>query len=466
MKNAVPLLALLCVATFAPMRVDAHTITPAQAREIAKDAYIWGFPIVDNYRVQYSYFVDKGEKEYKTTWNTLFNTARVYTPEDTAIQTPNSDTPYSFIGADLRTEPLVFTVPPIEKNRYYSLQFIDLYTFNFAYVGSRATGNAAGHYLLAGPDWHGEKPKGIDAVIRSETALAFVVYRTQLFDATDIENVKKIQAGYKVEPLSQFLGEPAPKAAPPIAFEKPLSAAEERTSIDFFKTLDFVLQFCPPNPEDAKMRDALAHIGVGGKTRFDAAKLSPEMRDALQNGIADAWDTFNAFHDGDVAAGKKTSADFFGTRAYLNGNALYRMAGAALGIYGNSKDEAFYPSYTVDSSHAKLDGSHRYTLHFAAGQLPPANAFWSLTMYELPKSLLYANALNRYLINTPMLPSLAKDKDGGITLYIQHDSPGKDKESNWLPAPAGPFALAMRIYWPKPEALNGTWKAPPLERKD
>ena len=193
----------------------AEQLTPAEARAIAKEATIYGFPLVDSYRIQYSYFVDRGGAEFKAPWNTLSNTARVYTPDDKAIQTPNSDTPYSFLGADLRAEPLVLTVPAIEKGRYYSLQFIDMYTFNFAYVGSRATGNDAGKFLLAGPDWKGETPPGIKAVIRSETEFAFVLYRTQLFDPDDIDNVKKIQAGYKVQPLSQFLGKPAPAPRPP-----------------------------------------------------------------------------------------------------------------------------------------------------------------------------------------------------------------------------------------------------------
>ena len=191
----------------------AEQLTPAEARAIAKEATIYGFPLVDSYRVQYSYFVDRGGNQYKAPWNTLVNNARVYTPADTAIQTPNSDTPYSFIGADLRAEPLVFSVPAIDKDRYYSI-LVDMYTFNFAYVGSRAAGDEAGAYLLAGPDWHGETPPGVKAVIRSETEFAFVIYRTQLFDPNDIDNVKKIQAEYKVQPLSQFLGKPAPLPRP------------------------------------------------------------------------------------------------------------------------------------------------------------------------------------------------------------------------------------------------------------
>ncbi len=138
----------------------AQTLTAAEARSIAKEATIYGFPLVDSYRIQYSYFVDRDGSEFKAPWNTLVNNARVYTPDDKAIQTPNSDTPYSFVGADLRAEPLVFTVPAVDKGRYYSLQFIDMYTFDFAYVGSRATGNDAGSYLLAGPNWKGETPAG------------------------------------------------------------------------------------------------------------------------------------------------------------------------------------------------------------------------------------------------------------------------------------------------------------------
>src|SRR5258707_6949841 len=219
----------------APVR--AQSVSPPEVRAIAKDATIWGFPLVDSYRVQYSYFVDRGGVEYKAPFNTLVNNARVYTPDDKAIQTPNSDTPYSFVGADLRAEPLVITVPAVDKGRYYSIQFIDAYTFNFAYVGSRATGNGAGSYLLAGPNWKGPKPAGIKSVISCETEFAFVLYRTQLFDSADIENVKKIPAAFQVQLLSEFLGKPAPPAAPKIDFLQPLTAEQERSSLKFYNEL-------------------------------------------------------------------------------------------------------------------------------------------------------------------------------------------------------------------------------------
>ncbi|KRE20879.1 cell envelope protein [Bosea sp. Root483D1] len=447
-----------------PQPAGAQAPSAGEVRAIAREAMIYGFPMVDSYRIQHSYFVDRGGPEYKASWNTLVNNARVYTPEDKAIQTPNSDTPYSYVGADLRAEPLVFTVPTVEKGRYYSLQFIDLYTFDFAYVGSRATGNGAGNYLLAGPKWKGSKPKGIKSVIRCETDFAFVLYRTQLFDPADIEKVKAVQAGYKVQPLSQFLGQPAPAAAPAVTFAKPLGPEQERGSLEFFGLLNFILQFCPPHPSERALMARFARIGIGAGKPFDAATLSPEIRQALQDGMADAWKAFAEYKATVLDTGKKTSADGFGTRAFLKNDYMARMSAAVLGIYGNSKDEAIYPLYFIDAAKQPLAGANRYVLRFAPGQLPPVNAFWSLTMYELPASLLYANSINRYLINSPMLPSLKRDPDGGITIYLQNESPGKDRETNWLPAPKGPFFAVMRLYWPKQAAVNGKWKAPPLAR--
>jgi len=442
---------------------SAQPISPDEARAIAKEAYVYGFPLVDNYRIQHAYFQDSNHPEYKGPWNTVVNIPRVYTPADTAIQTPNSDTPYSFAGLDLRAEPFVLTAPAIEKDRYFSIQLIDWYTFNFDYIGSRATGNDGGSFLIAGPGWKGETPAGVKKVFRSETEFVFPVYRTQLFNPGDLDNVKKVQAGYKAQPLSAFLGQPAPAAAPAIDFIEPLTPDEEKSSLEFFNVLNFVLEFCPTDPSETELMARFAKIGIGAGKTFDAGTLPPEIETAIKQGVADAW--------ADLATVKQkfdtrevTSGDVFGTRAYLKNNYLYRMAGAVLGIYGNSKDEAIYPSYAVDAQGQKLDGANKYSVRFAPGQLPPVNAFWSLTMYELPQSLLVANPIDRYLLNSPMLPQFVKDADGGVTFYIQNESPGKDKEPNWLPAPKGPFQIAMRLYWPKEEALNGTWKAPPLQR--
>lgn len=471
MRVVIAVMALLlaltgCAKTEKPQVVSSTpspapaAVTPEQARVIAKEAYVYGFPMVDDYRIMYSYFVDKDDPEYKGEWNQIHNTAGVYTPADTTVQTPNSDTPYSAVGADLRAEPLVLTVPPIEQDRYYSLQFIDLYTYNVDYVGSRTTGNGGGKYLLAGPNFTGAKPEGIDGVIRSDTDLALVLYRTQLLGPSDVDEMKKIQDGYQVVPLSVYLKQPPPPPAPAIDFVPPLSRDQERTSPQFFDIMNFAMRFAPTLPGERELRARFGTIGIGPNGTFDADRLSPEMRTAIEGGMADAWAELDALKKDQIDTGKVSMAQFFGTADNLKGNYLNRMAGAAFGIYGNTAAEAIYPSTTIDAAGQPLTGANAYTYHFASGQLPPVNAFWSLTMYELPQSLLVANPMNRYLINSPMESSLIKDPDGGITLYLQNKSPGADKEANWLPAPKGPFQLVLRLYWPKPDALDGAWKAP------
>lgn len=433
--------------------------TPQQVREIAKEAYTYGFPMVDNYRIQHSYFVDKTNPQYKGDWNQTHSIARVFTPADTTIQTPNSDTPYTMLGADLRAEPLVLTVPPIEPGRYFSLQFVDGYTYDYAYVGSRTTGNGGGKYLLTGPAWKGDKPEGINEVIRSDTDFSLVIYRTQLFDAADIDNVKKIQAGYTIEPLSAFEHTPA-ATAPPMDFVAPLTPAEQKTSPKFFQILNFVLKSAPVLPDEKELRDRFATIGIGPDGDFNPDTMSKDTLQAVQDGMADAWAELTAFQKDKLNTGQVTSGQLFGTHAELKNNYLYRMAGAVLGIYGNVAQEAMYPVIATDSTGAPLTGTNSYTLRFAPGQLPPVNSFWSITMYKMPQSLLVANPINRYLINSPMLPNLIHDPDGGITIHVQNQSPGANKEANWLPAPDGPFQMILRLYWPKEEALDGTWKAP------
>ena len=437
-------------------------LAPEEARAIAKDAYIYGFPMVDNYRIMYSYYIDSADKEYKAGWNEVHSEARVYTPEDKAVQTPNSDTPYTMIGVDLRAEPVVLTLPAIEPGRYYSAQFIDLYTHNFAYAGSRTTGNGGGNFLLAGPRWKGETPANIAQVIHCETELAGVVIRTQLFGPDDLPKVKTIQEGYKLHPLSVFAGTKPPAAAAMIEFPKPLGADDERKSLEVFNELNFLLQFCPTDSSETALMARFAKIGVGAGKTFDATKLTPELKAAMEGGIKDAWTAY-AESEKKLSTGELTSGDLFGTREYLKNNYLYRMQGAVDGIYGNSKDEALYPVYLTDSTGAGLDGAgSKYTLTFAKDQLPPANAFWSITMYQLPARLLVDNPLDRYLINSSMLPKLKREKDGSIIIHIQYASPGPKLQANWLPAPQGPFVMAMRIYWPKPEALDGTWQKPAL----
>jgi hypothetical protein len=292
--------------------------------------------------------------------------------------------------------------------------------------------------------------------------MTLAVYRTQLFNPADIDKVKEVQAGYKVEPLSSFLGTAAPKAAPAIDYMKPITHDEEKTSLEVFNILNFLLQFCPTDPTETELMARFAKVGIGAGETFDPTKLSLEMKTAFEAGIADAWKEFAGGVEL-LDTGKVTSGDLFGTRESMKSNYLYRWL-ATIGIWGNSKQEAMYPIYRIDADGDKLSGASKYTLTFAKGEMPPVKAFWSLTMYELPGSWLVANPINRYLINSPMLPDMKKSADGGLTLYIQNESPGKELESNWLPAPTGPFAMYMRLYWPAEAALDGSWKAPELEK--
>lgn len=437
------------------------------ATQIAEEAFIYGFPMVMNYGVFYAYFVDKSSPEYKAPINQLYNTARVYTPKDTAVVTPNSDTPYSFIAMDLRAEPFVVCNPEIEKSRYFSVQLVDMYTFNYGYMGSRTTGNGAACHMIAGPSWKGEKPAGIAKVFRSETDFSLAIIRTQLFNPADIDNVKKIQAGYRAQTLSKFQNKAAPPAAAEIKWPK---IDKQLADSDPFAYLNFVLQFTPPTgPAEVEvpLRARFATIGVEAGKPFRADQLTPEKKAALEKGMKSGIEKIKqkVVALGTDENGWRVATKGFGDRQAYAGDWTLRAAAAMAGIYGNDAVEALYPMLSTDSDGNKPDTSaNRYTLTFPSGQLPPANAFWSVTMYDGKTQLLIENPINRYLINSPMLPDLKKNPDGSLTMYIQKDSPGPDKESNWLPAPDGPTYVVMRLYWPKEEALKGSWKPPAVQR--
>jgi hypothetical protein len=430
-------------------------------RSIAKEAYIYGFPLVTNYQTLYKQVVDTTGKDYRAPFNAIASLANVATPEDKFVVTPNSDTPYSFLWMDLRAEPVVVTMPKIEEGRYYTGQIIDLYTFNFAYLGTRSFGNVGGVFMIAGPGWKGETPKGVKAVFSSETEFAYLLFRTQLFSPPDLDNVKKIQAGYRAEPLSQFLKQPAPAAAPAVNWPKP--AEDMLTTPALFTYLNFMLQFCPSNASETALMERFAKLNIGAGKTFDWAGMSAEMQKAVNDGIADVGAEMAGLMK-QINTDEVSSSDFFGTRAYLKGNYLYRYAGAKLGLYGNSGEEAIYLAYFVDASHQPLDASKTgYTLVFGKGQTPPAKAFWSLTMYDGKTQLLVANPLKRYLLNSTMLKAFKYGSDGSLTLYVQKDSPGAAQEANWLPAPEGTFYAILRIYMPAPEVVDGTWKKPAMQ---
>lgn len=440
-----------------------------KAREIAEAGFIYGLPIVMNYAVMYEFVVDRNSGQFKAPFNQIANEARVFTYKDTAVVTPNSDTPYSMLWLDLRAEPMVISVPAVEPRRYYSVQLCDGNTYNYGYIGSRATGNEAGDFMIAGPGWTGATPPRIKKVFRSSTQFSIVIFRTQLFNAEDMDGVKKVQAGYKAQPLSAFLKQPAPPAPPAIDFPR---IDKELVKTNFFEYLDFALQFAPALPNEKEIREQLARIGIGAGKTFSLKDLSLEDRLEIGLGMKEGERKVDAAVAGlgkEINGWRVSSAQ--GDAAYFAGDWLKRAAGAKAGIYGNNAEEATYPLTRNDATGQPLDGSkHTYALTFPAGQQPPVNAFWSVTMYDGKTQLLIENPLNRYLINSPMLPGMKKNADGSLTLYIQNKSPGADKESNWLPAPDGPIFMVMRLYWPKTEAPSilppgdGTWRPPGVTR--
>ena len=246
-----------------------------EAKDIAEKGFIYGLPIVTNYGIMYEFAIDKASSQFKAPFNQIKNESHVATYKDTAVVTPNSDTPYSVLWLDLRAEPMVISVPAIDSKRYYSVQLCDGNTYNYGYIGSRATGNAAGDYMVAGPDWKGTTPAGIKQVFRSSTQMSLALFRTQLFNPDDIGNVRKVQAGYHAQPLSAFLKQPMLASAGPIDFPK---FDKELAKTDFFRYLDFALQFAPAQENEKEIRAQLARMGIGPGKTFDFKDLTLEEK--------------------------------------------------------------------------------------------------------------------------------------------------------------------------------------------
>jgi hypothetical protein len=463
--------AIAIASTSGPLNAQTNPSWPSllEAKDIAEEGFIYGLPLVMNYAVMQEYSVDKNSGQFKAPFNEINNLHHVATPEDTAVITPNSDTPYSTIWLDLRAEPMVISVPTVERERYYSVMLVDGNTYNFGYIGTRATGTEPGDYLVVGPDWKDGTPSGIKKVFRSTTPFTLAVIRTQLFNAGDMLNVEKIQSGYKAQPLSAFLKQPAPPAASKIDF---LPATTAGIKANFFQYLDAALQFVPETPKDKAIRAKLARIGIGPGKTFVFKDLSLEHKAEILVGMKQGDDKVDKW----LASGNKVIngwnvGSFFGDEAFYNGDWVMRAGAAKGGIYGNDAVEAMYPYTRTDATGEPLDGSkHKYAITFAPGELPPVNAFWSVTMYDGKSQLLVKNPINRYLINSPMLSGMKKDADGSLTLYLQKDNPGADKQANWLPAPDDKIYLVMRLYWPKPTppsilpAGEGTWRPPGVKQ--
>lgn len=468
MKNIYMILLVSLTVIFSGCSKDVKSsteegqLTAKEIKDITKEAYIYTYPMMESYKMLYVLKVWKDSPVYEAPLNELTHNAVLLGPEYTTMVRPNNDTFYSNVMFDLRAEPMILSVPAISDNRYYSWQLIDLFTHNVGYVGARTTGFKAGKYLIAGPSWSGQKPKGITKVIQTDSNILLALARTQVYSADDAKNAKEIMNDYKVETLSKYLGTPAAKAAAVLDF--PRYDPEKIRSVEFITYLNFLLGQLKPNPSEAMLLNRFSKIGIGANVSFDVASLAPETKKIMQGAIDEAMVEIEAETKnlGSLKDGWMQVSGAFGTPKAMEGKFLTRAAAAYFGLYGNDLEEAFYPDTTLDENGNALDGSkHNYTLHFSKDRLPPVKAFWSLSMYKLPEQLFSENSINRYVISSAT-EGLKYNKDGSLDIYIQREKPSAGKVSNWLPAYDGEFSLQARLYWPKPESLDPLYILPKI----
>ncbi|MEM6889438.1 MAG: DUF1214 domain-containing protein [Pseudomonadota bacterium] len=426
-----------------------EAVSADEIARISKAAYVFAFPLVMNYRTMHAQAIaDGGFGE----WLHLGTSS----PADTDIVTPNNDTPYSYAWLDLRAEPWVLTMPEVEEERYYTSQWDDLWGYVLDNPGSVNDGNSGHSYLLAAPEWAGEIPDGVNRVIQGESSLLGTLTRTQLLVAMGgRDRVPQIQEAYTLQPLSAFAGSEAPAAASSIEWLA-WTEGDEKT-LKFFDYVEFLLPFTQAHPDDATMYQQMAKIGLGNGKMLASEGLDQVTLDAMQTGINAARDELKALSEQDF-----NPALFFNAREIVGTDYTSRALGVFVGIFGNTSDQAVYFTLPTDAEGNPTDGgAASYTVTFDAESLPPVDYFWSYTMYRLPERLLVENALDRYSIGSPT-EGLVANEDGSVTLYFSAESPGAEKESNWLPAPDGPFWAVLRTYGPNDDIREGRWTQPPF----
>jgi hypothetical protein len=467
-------LLVLCTFLVIPASIGAQGpqgLTPQEAQEIAVDAYIYGYSLITTEvtRVQMSN-VAKVE-ELRAPTGTFLN-IKGYPPATyRRVSATNADTLYSVAWLDL-SEPQVFSHPEI-KGRFFTFELVDLWMIVKNSVGINTSGSKAMTYLFTGPGWKGTVPAGMTH-ISFPTRYMFILGRTYGLDTKkDLAKVHALQAQYKVRPLSAY-GKPYTFKAPPVnpnpgfsMTEKPQPAILALGTTGYFNLMTKLMGSAAlPTPEDTPMLARMAKIGIVPGQPFDPSKLDPAVQAALKDVPAMALKRV-------IAAWESLGKDVNGWRVTTVGgrygtNYLECDAWAAFGWPSQLPKVSVSPTTYVDSTGQKLSGVNKYTLTFPKGQLPPVNplAFWSITMYISDNGLwFYPNPLNKLTVSPR--DKLKYNKDGSVTLYFQHKSPGKAKEANWLPAPEGPFALTLRMYWPNttpPSILDGTWQPPGVKR--
>lgn len=441
------------------------TATPEEAHDIGVDAYIYFYPLVSmDVTRRVTTNVPPGTTPGFGPMNHFSNFPAFPTADLRIVVRPNFDTLYSSAWLDLTHEPMIVSAPDT-GGRYYLLPMIDMWTDVFAVPGKRTTGTAAGHWAIVPAGWEGKLPDGVSR-IDAPTPYVWIIGRTQTDGPKDYDAVHKIMDGYAITPLSQWGKPPVPVQAaidPGVDMKKPpLDQVNDMAPLDYFRYAAELMKVNPPHATDWSMVARLSRIGIVPGKSFDPDALDPAIRTALTDAASDGLKAMRAKSPtiAHVVNGWQMSTDTMG----VYGNYYMKRAIVALvGLGANQPEDAVYPNNLTDADGKPVTGDNRYIVHFDKNQLPPAEAFWSLTMYD-SEGFQVANPINRFAIGDR--DSLKYNGDGSLDLYIQHDNPGGEKESNWLPSPAsGVLGVTMRLYAPKAEVLDGRWAPPPVRRQ-
>lgn len=439
--------------------------TPEETYAIAREAYLYAYPIVsmDVTMRQATNVPDDATVNMRAPIN-QFAHARAYPKADEKdVVRFNFDTLYSFAWLDLSREPIILSVPDTE-GRYYLLPMLDMWSDVFSVVGTRTTGNKAGTYALVAPGWTGTLPDGVVKIVAPTPAI-WILGRTQTNGPADYDNVHKVQDGYKLTPLSQWGKDYTPPKNMPVDpsidnTTPPLVQVNNLDGVAMLTRLADLMVKYPPHPNDYPILLRLRQLGVEPGKPFDAAKLDPQTGDIVNKAAKETLAAMpvKMLTMTPAENGWNIGREHMGTY----GTAYHWRALIAMGGLGaNLPEDAVYPTAFIDGEGKPLSGANNYVLHFDKGQTPPANAFWSITMYD-KDGFQIPNPINRFAIGDH--DKLNFNADGSLDIYIQAKSPGADKEANWLPAPKDEFQPTMRIYSPRPEVLDGTWSPPPIKR--
>ena len=448
-----------------PKNPPGQNLSEQQIRGIATEAYLFGYPLVmmDMTRQLGTNVPKSGQNAAPL--NQFGNMRSFPDATFTTVVSPNADTLYSFAFLDVSQEPMVLSVPEM-GNRYYLMQMLDGWTNVFAAPGTRTTGSAKGDFAVTGPLWKGTLPAGVKE-IKSPTSMVWIIGRTQTNGKSDFVAVNDIQNKYKLAPLSSF-GKPytVPENVPvdPSVDMKtaPVDQVNKMDAATFFGRLNALMKSNPPAPADAEAIKRFAQIGVAPGKPFDLKGADSSITQQIVGGVRDGLTRISS--EARKSHGKNSGGwEFMLNVGRYGTDYLWRAVVALIALGANIPEDAVYPRSTKDANGQLLTGANQYVVHFPKGQLPPVGAFWSITMYN-DRQFFVPNPINRYAIGDR--DKLAFNADGSLTLYLQNESPGKDKESNWLPAPQESFNLLMRLYWPKKEILDGVWNPPKIERKD